>query len=227
MPDMGAAFAKVVPTPATLIGPSHDVNPHERVRIPQSGAEAPHLRPWNRDGTGVAKVPSMHANTEADTSSRFDCGRSFPRRVQVDTALASMTPMLRCLAGSAVALTTCSMEPIPPVFIEPRDLERIASALVANARNAMPHGGRIRISTSTVDAPPLGASLSAPERLWVLLQVDDEGIGMDDATLARALAGSGTGLASVLRAVRNSSGELWIHSDVGRGTRVQVRLPVR
>jgi signal transduction histidine kinase len=138
-----------------------------------------------------------------------------------------MMPMLRCVAGSAVELTTCAMEPIPPVLIEPRDLERIASALVANARNAMPHGGRIRISTSTVDAPPLGAWLGAPESRWVLIQVEDEGIGMDDETLSRALAGCGTGLASVLRAVRGASGELRIHSDVGRGTRVQVRLPVR
>jgi signal transduction histidine kinase len=168
----------------------------------------------------------MHANTGVDMSPRFDGARSFPRRVQVDTALASMMPMLRCLAGSAVELTTCAMEPIPPVLIEPRDLERIASALVANARNAMPHGGRIRISTSTVDAPPLGASLGASEDRWVLIQVDDEGIGMDDETLSRALAGSGTGLASVLRAVRGASGELRIHSDVGRGTRVQIRLPV-
>jgi signal transduction histidine kinase len=168
----------------------------------------------------------MHPNAEVDMSARFDCGRTYPRRVQVDTALASMTPMLRCLAGSAVELTTCSTEPIPPVLIEPLDLERIATALVANARNAMPHGGRIRISTSTVDAPPLGASLEAPERRWVLVEVDDDGVGMDDETLSRALAGSGTGLPSVLRAVRGASGELRIHSDVGRGTRVQVRLPV-
>jgi signal transduction histidine kinase len=157
-----------------------------------------------------------------------------PQRVNVAVAIERLGPMLRTLVGRTVHLTTHAADSIPLVMIDSTDLERIVVNLAANARDAMPSGGTLRISSTAMHAPSLDAPTS--DARWVLLEVEDNGVGMDEATLARALEpfyttkargrGTGLGLASVLRAVRAASGELRIHSEVGKGTRVQVWLPL-
>lgn len=80
-----------------------------------------------------------------------------------------------------------------------------------------------------------GDESNVPEGCWVLIELRDGGVGMDSETLARAFEpffttkpagrGTGLGLASVKRAIRAASGEIRIHSLVGRGTVVEVWLP--
>jgi signal transduction histidine kinase len=159
-----------------------------------------------------------------------------PQKVNLNAALTSLLPMLRTLSGNNVAITLHAAEPVPPVLIDPLDLERIVFNLVANARDAMPSGGQTRISVRAMHAPALDANTGSSDARWALLDVQDDGVGMDEATLSRALEpfyttkpqgrGTGLGLASVLRAVRAASGELRIHSEVGVGTQVQVWLPL-
>ncbi len=106
--------------------------------------------------------------------------------------------------------------------------------LVANARDAMPGGGGVLVSTSGASSPPDGAT-DVPGRRWVLLEVQDGGVGMDAATLACAFdpffttkpdgRGTGLGLTSVWRANRAASGEVRIRSQPGNGTVVQAWLP--
>jgi two-component system cell cycle sensor histidine kinase/response regulator CckA len=157
-----------------------------------------------------------------------------PQRINVSAAMTGLMPVLRSLAGGKVNLTAHVTDPILPVLIDASDLERIAFNLVANARDAMPTGGQVRISVTAMDAPALDAPTS--DARWVLLEIEDDGVGMDEVTLSRALEpfyttkpagrGTGLGLASVLRAVRAASGELRIHSELENGTRVQVWLPL-
>lgn len=159
---------------------------------------------------------------------------SGPQVVSVNTVLASLAGTLRMLAGRKVQLTTRFEDPLPPVLIDPLDLERVILNLVANARDAMPDGGDMLLSTSGVYVVPGDAS-NVPEGRWVLIELRDRGIGMDLDTLARAFEpffttkpaghGTGLGLASVKRAIRAASGEVRIHSLVGKGTVVEVWLP--
>jgi signal transduction histidine kinase len=138
----------------------------------------------------------------------------------------------RLAAGAAVVTMSCE-HPMPGAWIHPTDLERVLVNLVANARDAMTARGEIAISTQLVSVAPGEADGIAPGR-WVLLTVEDDGCGMDEATLRRATepffttkppgCGSGLGLASAARAVRAAGGHLRIESAPGAGTRVRIWL---
>jgi signal transduction histidine kinase len=137
------------------------------------------------------------------------------------------------LAAGAAVVTTRLEHPVTGAWIHPTDLERVLVNLVANARDAMTARGQIVISTQLVSVSPSEADGIAPGR-WVVLAVEDDGCGMDEAALRRATepffttkspaCGSGLGLASVARAVRAAGGHLRIESAPGAGTRVRIWL---
>jgi two-component system cell cycle sensor histidine kinase/response regulator CckA len=157
-----------------------------------------------------------------------------PQKVNVNALLANLAPTLRTLVGRDVVLTTRLESPLPQVRIDPMDLERVVLNLVTNARDAMPNGGRIVVMTSVVLVAP-NDSEGAPAGRWVAVDVEDGGVGMDEATAARAFTpffttksagrGTGLGLASVLHAARAAGGHARIESTTKDGTRLRVYLP--
>ena len=118
------------------------------------------------------------------------------------------------------------------VRADPGQMEQVIMNLAINARDAMPDGGTLRLSTRNIDAEP-GTALGSGQ--WVRLRVRDDGVGMDEGTLARAFEpffttkeqgkGTGLGLSTVDGIVRQSGGEVAIRSDRQRGTTVDVFLP--
>jgi CheY-like chemotaxis protein len=105
--------------------------------------------------------------------------------------------------------------------------------LAVNARDAMPNGGRLRIEVAVPESHP--ASLP-PDSRFVRLAVADDGTGMDDATLARAVEpffstkgvgrGTGLGLSMVHGLVSQLGGALELQSRSGEGTTVELWLPL-
>jgi signal transduction histidine kinase len=152
-----------------------------------------------------------------------------PQHVDANVLIADLTSTLRALAGDEMPLTTRLESPLPAVWIDPAELERAILNLVANARDASAPGGRIVVATS--------ARLMPPSVRWVVVEVEDTGAGMDDATLARAIEpffttkpagqGTGLGLSSVARIARAAGGHVEIDSAPGRGTRAHIWLPAR
>ena len=125
--------------------------------------------------------------------------------------------------GQGIELVA-NVEPgLPPLHVDPTQLELALLNLIFNARDAMPHGGRI-----TVRARSNGAQ-------GVVVEVADTGQGMDEQTRARAMepyfttkdigAGSGLGLAQVRAFSLQSGGDVRLHSEPGVGTRVEMLLP--
>src|SRR5690606_13429832 len=112
-------------------------------------------------------------------------------------------------------------------------LEQVLMNLVVNARDAMPSGGRLLVSTraSKLLDPELPA---AHETL--ILSVEDEGVGMDDEVLARLFEpfyttkrpgeGTGLGLPAGSGIVVGVGGRIEVHSEPGRGTRFRCIFPV-
>jgi len=112
-------------------------------------------------------------------------------------------------------------------------LENALLNLCLNARDAMPHGGVLRLSTSDLADPPPGAA-AHPEG-WLRLTVADNGTGMDEATRGRVFEpffttkptgqGTGLGLTMVYAAINELGGQVHLESAPARGTTVVIELP--
>lgn len=118
------------------------------------------------------------------------------------------------------------LQPVPLVPANGSELREVLQNLIFNAVDAMPRGGDMTLRTLTVDS-------SGGE--WVVIEVQDNGVGMDEETRARCFEpffstkgeqGSGLGLAVVYGIVQRHDGKIEVDSKVGEGTTVRVFLPV-
>ena len=111
----------------------------------------------------------------------------------------------------------------PPAALDGREMRQAFLNLVLNGLEALGPGGRLSVTTTYTPAPRA-----------VTVTLDDTGAGMSDATLARVFdlffttkpEGTGLGMALARSVIRRHGGQISIHSEVGQGTRVVVRLPV-
>ena len=119
---------------------------------------------------------------------------------------------------------------------DPHQLEQVLVNLVINARDAMPQGGTVTITTGTTELSPAEAeTLGVAPGGYASLEVADTGVGMDEGTMLRAFEpffttkgpheGTGLGLATVYGIARQSGGAVRLASEPGSGTSVTVLLP--
>ena len=156
--------------------------------------------------------------------------------VDVVQVIDDLDGILRRLLGERVQLTVVHGAPHGPVLGDRVELEQLVTNLVVNAGHAIEGTGNVVIHTSVVD---LDASYAArvprarPGR-YVELSVDDDGHGMDEATLARVFEpffttkteGTGLGLAVVHGVVERHDGFRLAESKPGAGTSIRVYLPL-
>ncbi|HEX8796114.1 MAG TPA: ATP-binding protein [Polyangiaceae bacterium] len=157
--------------------------------------------------------------------------QALPERVQLSVVLDEMRPLLELVAGENVQLVFDLRPDVPETLVERERLEQVVINLVANARDAMPRGGRVTISTANVQSGFDGREGSS----YAALTVADTGEGMTPEVLERVFErffttkgadrGTGLGLASAHRFVKASGGCMSVKSAPGRGTTVIVYLP--
>jgi signal transduction histidine kinase len=144
-------------------------------------------------------------------------------------AIAGLHNLLTRLIGEDIELVTRLADDLGMVKIDPAHAQQIILNLLVNARDAMPDGGRVTLTTRNLrQLDPAAAS-------QIELEVHDTGCGMDLATRARAFqpffttkkpgAGSGLGLATIASIVQQGEGTVTVESEPGKGARVVVRLP--
>jgi CheY-like chemotaxis protein len=145
--------------------------------------------------------------------------------------------MLLQLLGDQVQLDLLLDARSTTVIADPYRIEQVLVNLVVNARDAMPGGGVLTISTSN---PPVAHEPGTPPTEepspTIELRVVDDGIGMTTDTMRKIFepffttkppgAGTGLGLATALKVVRDAGGTLDVESELGAGTTFLVRLPV-
>lgn len=160
-----------------------------------------------------------------------------PRTTQVNESVAKIVSLLKRLLGEDIAIELNLAAGLWPVTVDVARLESCIVNLANNARDAMPDGGRLTISTSslTLDGTPSDLGLPAIPGDYVLLEVADSGVGMTAETVAQVFEpffttkqlghGTGLGLSMVYGFVKQSGGYVGIKSEVGRGTVVRIYLP--
>jgi PAS domain S-box-containing protein len=160
-----------------------------------------------------------------------------PRIVRLNQVVMGTGKMLKRLIGESVELAVSLSREAGAVRIDTGQLEQVAVNLALNARDAMPHGGRLLIETKNVDfAEPTADEESLyPPGHYVMLAVSDNGVGMDKPTQARIFEpffttkdpgrGTGLGLATVYGIVSQNGGFISVYSEPGRGTSFKVYFP--
>jgi PAS domain S-box-containing protein len=154
-----------------------------------------------------------------------------PRVVNINDCVRKTLPMLTRAAGVEVSVELNLDETVDHVFIDPEQLALVLMHLAENARNAMPHGGQLRISTAGYSG-----SQNPDFQPCAILTVSDTGVGMSEMKLARIFEpffstkntslSSGLGLSIVHGIIAQSKGRIECQSDPGQGTTFRIYLPV-
>jgi two-component system, cell cycle sensor histidine kinase and response regulator CckA len=156
--------------------------------------------------------------------------------LDVSAVILEMRPLLDRMLGGNIDLELSLDDGLGEAVVDRERLENAVLNLIANARDAMPHGGRLTISTANVAFVGDPGDAEASSRPgYVALIVEDSGVGMTEEVRARVFdrfyttknpgGGSGLGLASVQHFVTESGGLIAVHSEPGRGTTVTIHLP--
>jgi signal transduction histidine kinase len=156
--------------------------------------------------------------------------------VDINDFLTDSSKLLSSMVSRGVALEFAVQPQIGGVLIAPGQLTQVLMNLVINARDAMPNGGTIRIHATMVSPRlrRLTPARSRPEP-QILISVIDEGTGIPAEVLGHVFepffttkaerGGLGLGLATLYSIVRKAGGQVEVESELGRGTRFDVRLP--
>ncbi|HTN51266.1 MAG TPA: PAS domain S-box protein [Anaeromyxobacter sp.] len=160
-----------------------------------------------------------------------------PRVVEVNGEIRALTRMLARLVGESVEVVADLAPDLWPVVIDPGQLGQVLTNLAANARDAMPHGGRLAIETRNrrLDAGAATAIGLEEPGDWVAIEVADSGEGMSPRVMSHLFEpffttkgegrGTGLGLATSYGIVAQAGGRIQVTSEVGRGSRLTIWLP--
>ena len=160
-----------------------------------------------------------------------------PQLLDLNAVIGENLSMLQRLVGEDIELATRLATRLGRVVADPGQMHQVLLNLVANARDAMPLGGRLTIATSDVDvaeSDPARQPGVAPGH-YVLLSVEDTGIGIEAKAREHIFdpffttkgkgAGTGLGLATVHGIVQQAGGAISFHSEPTRGTTFLIYLP--
>jgi two-component system, cell cycle sensor histidine kinase and response regulator CckA len=160
-----------------------------------------------------------------------------PRVLDLNQIVKGVETILRRLVGEHIEVTFVGAPNLGVVKVDPGQIEQVILNLAANARDAMPQGGKLTLETADIelDERYVRDHVGARAGPHVLLAVTDTGVGMDKDTQARMFEpffttkgkgkGTGFGLATVFGIVQQNGGNIWVYSEPGEGTSVKVYFP--
>jgi PAS domain S-box-containing protein len=158
--------------------------------------------------------------------------------VDLNHAVTDVATLLRRLIGEEIELLTVTAERPLLVDVDPAQFEQVLINLAINARDAMPEGGRLTMTTAArqIDEATASATPDVHPGAYAMVSVTDTGIGIDDETKPQLFEpffttkevgkGTGLGLASVYGTVRQSGGFITVDSELGCGASFSVFLPL-
>lgn len=162
-----------------------------------------------------------------------------PRIVDLNALVARSEAMLKRLIGEDISVETEYALNLPNIKADPGQIDQVILNLAVNARDAMPRGGRLRISTGIYSLDqsnaPYGFEDFAPGD-YVQFAFSDTGIGMNDEVKARIFEpffstkgigkGTGLGLSTVYGIVKQNRGAITVESEHGAGATFRILFPI-
>jgi CheY-like chemotaxis protein len=160
-----------------------------------------------------------------------------PKVLSLNPVLTDIAKMATHLVGEDVEIATRLCEQPWPVMMDRSQIEQVIMNLIVNARDAMPHGGKLTLETFNVDITTeyIATHPLVPPGSYLMLAVTDTGVGIDQATQAHMFEpffttkepgkGTGLGLAMVYGIVKQARGFVWCYSELGKGTCFKIYLP--
>jgi CheY-like chemotaxis protein len=181
------------------------------------------------------------ANRAAELTSRilaFSRHQMMEMKVlNLNTIVKNLNEMLHRMIGENIELMTHLREDLRRVKTDHGQIEQVIMNLAVNAKDAMPHGGKLTIETANVDLDEEYARnhVAVTPGRYVMLAVSDTGVGMTPEikekvfepffTTKKKGEGTGLGLSTVYGIVKQSSGNIWVYSEPGKGTTFKIYLP--
>jgi signal transduction histidine kinase len=222
-------------------GVAHDFNNLLTVVLGNIGFLERGLKKVRIDGKMLDRLGYMRAAAERGAK-LTDQLLSFSRRqrlepkvLQLNDTIAGMRDLLQSTMGGSFRIETNLAEDLWPALVDPTQLDIAVLNLAINARDAMPIGGTLCVTTSNVVLKePRSPEEPAPGE-YVSICVSDTGCGMSADVRQKVFEpffttkeigkGSGLGLSQVLGFAKQSGGGVCIESEVGKGTWVHIYLP--
>ncbi len=161
-----------------------------------------------------------------------------PKVIDLNETVEGMLKMLRQLIGEHIDILWLPKTNLQPIKVDPAQIDQLLANLCVNARDAITGVGKVTIETDTkiFDEAYCNDHLESLPGEYVLLEVSDDGCGMDKKTLSQIFEpffttkdngqGTGLGLASVFGIVKQNNGFINVYSEPGQGTTFKVYLPV-
>jgi PAS domain S-box-containing protein len=201
-------------------------------------ARNPTLDPRGKEAISEIKNASERAISLARQLLAFSRKQVLrPQPIDLNAVIGEINKLIRRLIGDRISLVTKLAAGLSPVTADCGQIEQVILNLAGNARDAMPEGGTLTITTANVTVGPKEAANQPGLRpgRYALLTATDTGRGMDPATQARVFEpffttkepgeGTGLGLAVVHGIVTQSDGHITVQSEPGRGSTFRVLLP--
>jgi signal transduction histidine kinase len=157
-----------------------------------------------------------------------------PAPLNLARQLRSMDDLLRRALGEEIEIETVVAGGLWTTLVDPHQLENVILNLAINARDAMPHGGRLtlELSNAMLDDQYVRSAAEVSAGQYVLLGVSDTGCGMSAETVEQAFEpffttkpegqGTGLGLSMAYGFARQSGGHIRLYSEPGNGTTVKL-----
>jgi len=164
-------------------------------------------------------------------------GQVEQKNIALNEVVKNLQKMLRRLIGEDIEMVISLGESAGVLRADPGQMEQIIINLAVNARDAMPHGGKLLIETGRLvaDEEFARSHLSVSPGSYVVLSVADTGCGMSEEVKSRIFEpffttkgegkGTGLGLSTVYGIVKRSGGSIWVYSEPGQGSTFKVLFP--